>query len=187
MSRKLPPWVEAQGYVAGQTQRRIEDLFTEHLEGKVTRTGLIAQLMVWLRITAEKAVALADKYTTLQLEEIDGKPRQPQGWTFTQLPEGDELLLDELSDNYPEDTDEDHRGAALAALVVTGRAYTLGALQQGRQASLRGHEVRYWRRGVEPGACEICHDLADGILPMDQEPWFHKGCGCTQEPVLPGH
>ena len=184
---KLPPWVDAQAYVANRTQGQIEELFKDHQNGQMTRSALIGRLMVLLRTTAEGAVTLADKYTSLQLEELDGKPRQPGGWAFTQLPDGDDLLLDDLATAYPDDTAEDRRSKALAALVVSGRAYTLGALQQGRQAALRGQEVRYWTRGVESNACEICHDLADGILPIEQQPWFHKGCGCTQEPVLPNN
>lgn len=186
MSWKLPPWVEAQGYVAGRTEGQVTELFEKHRAGDLSRPGLIAELVVLLRVTAETAVALADKYTSLQLEAIDGKPRQPGGWVVP-LATSEDALLEELTQAYPEDVDEDHMEGVLGALVVAGRSYTLGALQNGRQAALKGQEVAFWRRGVESGACEICHDLADGILPMDQEPWFHKGCGCTQEPVLPGH
>ena len=177
--KPLPPWVRVQARVADDTEARVKALFRRHERGELNRSELVVELAVALRTSVAVAILLADKYTAMELDRLPG------GWVPDDDEQADEVILQELHDAYPDEADEDHRAAVLGALVVVGRAITLDALQQGRTMALKGHGVRYWRRSPEPGACEVCHDLADGIVSIDQVMGTHRGCGCGQEPVLP--
>lgn len=181
MKRKqpLPPWVAVQARVADDTEAKVKALFRRHERGELNRSELVVELAVLLRTSVAVAILLADKYTAMELGKLPG------GWVPADDEDADEVILQELNDAYPDEAADDHRAAVLGALVVVGRAITLDALQQGRTQALKGQDVRYWRRSPEPGACEVCHDLADGIISIDQVMWTHRGCGCGQEPVLP--
>lgn len=177
--RNLPPWVTVQARVADDTEAKVKALFARHERGELNRSELVVELAVALRTSVAVAIALADKFTAMELGRLPG------GWVPDDDAHADEVILQELHDAYPDEVDDDRRAAVLGALVVVGRAVTLDALQQGRTMALKGHDVRYWRRSPEPGACEVCEDLADGIISIDQVMWTHRGCGCGQDPVLP--
>lgn len=69
------------------------------------------------------------------------------------------------------------------AATVLASAVTLAAVQEATQRAYREHRVGYWTRVVESGACEVCTDLRDGVMPASAEPWFHRGCGCSTRPI----
>ena len=175
----LPPWVTVQARVADDTEAKVKALFARHQRGVLNRAELVVELAVMLRTSMAVATILADKYTAMELGKLPG------GWVPDDDEQADEVIVAELTEAYPDEVDDDHRPAVLGALVVVGRAITLDALQQGRTMALKGHDVRYWRRSPEANACEVCEDLADGIVSIDQVMWTHRGCGCGQEPVLP--
>lgn len=177
--KPLPPWVRVQARVADDTEAKVRALFARHERGELNRSELVVELAVLLRTSTAVAIALADKYTALELGKLPG------GWVPDDDEAADEAVLAEVHAAYPDEVDADHRAAVLSALVVAGRAVTLDALQKGRTMALKGHDVRYWRRSPEAGACEVCEDLADGIVPIAQVMWTHRGCGCGQDPVLP--
>ena len=177
--KPLPPWVTVQARVADDTEAKVRALFRRHERGELNRSELVVELAVMLRTSMAVSIALADKYTAMQLGRLPG------GWVPDDGEQIDEAVLAEVHAAYPDEVPDDHRPAVLSALVVVGRAVTLDALQKGRTMALKGHDVRYWRRSPEANACEVCEDLADGIVSIDEVMWTHRGCGCGQEPVLP--
>lgn len=177
--KPLPPWVRVQARVADDTEAKVRALFRRHERGELNRSELVVELAVLLRTSVAVAVALADKFTAMELGKLPG------GWVPDDDEDADEAVLAEVHAAYPDEVAEDRRAAVLGALVVVGRAVTLDALQQGRTMALKGHDVRYWRRSPEANACEVCEDLADGIVSIEETMWTHRGCGCAQEPVLP--
>lgn len=74
---------------------------------------------------------------------------------------------------------------AAAAVAVLGRSQVMETAQDTYQRGMREQGVEYWTRDVEPDACEMCQDLATGILPTSTQMIHHKGCGCTQRPFDP--
>lgn len=179
MSAPLPPWVFVQEQVRDDVRAKITDAYAEHEAGKLTRPELVARLVVLLKVTVEVATSLADQYTTLQMEDIDGKPRQPTGQFVTWLPEAEGELTDELQAAFSAPD-------VAEALMVAGSAVTLAHMQEARQAALKDQGAEFWVRGVEADACELCQDLGTGIMPMSTPMYHHKGCGCSQEPITPG-
>ena len=49
---------------------------------------------------------------------------------------------------------------------------------------MRQQGIPAWTRVLNGDACELCQSLAGDVLPGDAEMYHHKGCGCTQRPVL---
>src|SRR5699024_9114402 len=62
-----------------------------------------------------------------------------------------------------------------AAVAVLGSAFALEAYQSTYGAGMASRGVRYWRRVPNPGACEVCIDLSEGIVSTDVPMWHHKG------------
>ena len=60
-----------------------------------------------LRTSTAVALALADKYTAMELGRLPG------GWVPDDDEDADEVILQELHDAYPDEVDEDHRAAVL--------------------------------------------------------------------------
>lgn len=179
MTTPLPPWVFVQEQVRADVRAKVATAYAEHVAGKLPRPELVARLVVLLKVTVEAATSLADKFTVVQMEDIDGQRRETTGQFVTWLPEAEGELVDELQAAFSAPD-------VAEALMVAGSAVTLAHMQEARQAALKDQGAEFWVRGVEADACEICTDLATGILPMSQAPWFHKGCGCSQEPIEPG-
>ena len=69
------------------------------------------------------------------------------------------------------------------AVAVMGSAFALASLQESFGRGMKDQGVELWVRAPNPGACDMCMDLADVYLPVTVEMFHHKGCGCIQKPV----
>ncbi len=89
----------------------------------------------------------------------------------------------------------DHRPELATIAATTGvdladsyathaRATTLATAQDAYGQAMVAQRVPSWTRVLNSGACELCQDLAGAVLPGDAEMYHHRGCGCTQRPVL---
>jgi len=67
---------------------------------------------------------------------------------------------------------------------VLARSESLSAAQDAYTEGMRQQGIPAWTRVLNSGACELCRDLAGDVLPGDAEMYHHKGCGCTQRPIL---
>lgn len=179
MSKPLPTWGFVQEQVRDDVRTRVLGAYGEHEDGKLTRAQLVARLVAVLKVTSSQAATLADQFTALEMEEIDGKRRQPTGNFDALLDDDDALLVDELQASWSKPDPAE-------ALAVAGTAITLLALQSSRESALKDQGAEYWTRGVETDACELCQDLSTGIMPMSTPMFHHRGCGCSQDPIIPG-
>lgn len=69
------------------------------------------------------------------------------------------------------------------AVAVMGSAFALASMQESFGRGMKSQGVELWVREPNPGACEMCTDLADVYLPVTVEMFHHKGCVCIQKPV----
>ncbi|TLP75513.1 hypothetical protein [Nesterenkonia sphaerica] len=71
----------------------------------------------------------------------------------------------------------------VAAMGIAGAAIVMAAYQSTTHRAMTDQGVSFYRREVEPDACEICRDMADIVLPTTHQQWHHKGCRCVAVPV----
>lgn len=147
---------------------------------EITDQQHTVETMAVLILAISEAAAVADAGAAIELTRL---------WKRHVLPLG--LVAD------PENIDTDLRILVIdmvasdtweadpeAATGVLARAVVLGTAAEVYGTALRKQGVKRWTRLPNSGACEICMELADGSeLPMDQEMWHHKGCGCVQKPT----
>lgn len=163
----------------GRTAQRVADQLTalhaRYEAGRITREEFVALALAFLDAARARAVALADLALAAELSRLRRTVVNPVG--LEPPPPLTEDIVTDTLDSEP------YRLDALAAVAVLGRAVTLDAAQQATQDGMRAHEVRYWTREPNAGACEVCEDLADGLVSVEEVMWTHKGCGCAQRPV----
>lgn len=163
----------------GRAAQRVADqlvaLHARHEAGRITREEFIALALAFLDAARARAVALADVALAAELSRLRSRIVNPLG-----LPPPAALEESVVADALDSDP---YRADALAAVGVLARAVTLHAAQEATQEGMRAQEVRFWTRDPNAGACEVCEDLADGLVSTDEVMWTHKGCGCSQRPV----
>lgn len=143
--------------------------------GRLDRDRLIKLLIATIVIRADTAVKLADLALATQLSVLRQRVVAPIG----------------LSTNLDKSAARFRPGVVAAvaaanrvhAVTVEARSAVLASAQDAFQEGMQDHGVTHWARVPNTGACEVCQDLANGIVPIKQQPWFHKGCGCTTTPV----
>lgn len=163
----------------GRAAQRVADqlvaLHARHEAGRITREEFIALALVFLDAARARAVALADVALAAELSRLRRTVVNPVG--LEPPPSLTEDVVNGTLDSDP------YRLDAVAAVAVLGRAVTLDAAQRATQDGMRAQDVGYWTRVPNTGACEVCEDLADGLVSVDEVMWTHKGCGCAQRPV----
>lgn len=164
--------------LARLAQRVADQLTALHARlegGTLDEDGFLDLALALLDGARARAVALADLALAAELSALRGRVILAVG-IEPPAPLPASVVTDTLdSDQYAID--------AAAAVAVLGRAVTLDAAQLATQDGMRAHGVRYWTREPNAGACEVCEDLADGLVSVDEVMWTHKGCGCAQRPV----
>lgn len=143
--------------------------------GQLDRQEFIQILTGTLVVRADEAAQLADIALATQLTALRNRVVVPIGLT-TDL----DATAARVQPEVDAAVDSDNRVYAVAVLA---RALVLNTAQDVFQQGMSDHGVEYWKRVPNTGACEVCQDLADGIVPIEQEPWFHKGCGCATTPI----
>lgn len=158
-----------------------EDLLAHHARleaGEITTEEFILLATALLVRAKARGVALADLAAAAELSALRGITVPAVGLP---VPDGVEeattLAVEEML------TSASYVAGAAAAVAVLGRSQALAAVQEATLTAYREHGVSYWTRVVDSGACEVCIDLADGVMPTTAAPWHHKGCGCSTQPV----
>lgn len=123
---------------------------------------------------AQRARAIGDLSVASQLTRLTRQIAVPSGV------EPDESIPSEASAAIREQTetqayDQDPR----TAMGVAGAAVVMTAMQQGISDAMRTNRVEYFTRTTNPGACDICEEMAGVVLPADVPMWHHKGCMCV--------
>ena len=149
-------------------------LHTRYEEGQLTRSEFVTTATAFLDGAAARATALADVALAAEVSRLRRQVAIPLGLAPTPVQES--VVTEALdSPQYEQD--------GPGAVEVLARAVTLAAAQDATQNGMRQHEIKYWTRDPNAGACEVCEDLADGLVTVDQVMWTHKGCGCARRPV----
>ncbi|MGD7706339.1 hypothetical protein [Microlunatus sp. Y2014] len=143
--------------------------------GQLDRDRLITLLVGLLVVRADEAAQLADVALATQMSELRNQVVAPLGLT-TDL----DATAAQLEPEVEEAVDSDNRAYAVAVL---GRALIMGTAQNAFHTGMQIHGVTTWKRVPNRGACEVCEDLASGLVSINDVMWTHKGCGCTQQPI----
>ena len=167
-------YTETLDKLATTTAAQVDAAFRSWQQGLITQADFLAVAAAYLTAAGNQGTALADVALAVWLSVELGEAVPVLG------------LLPRQVDHRPE-------LATIAALVgidlaqrfaTYARATTLATAQDayGQAMTVRG--VPGWTRVLNAGACELCQDLAGDALPGDAPMYHHKGCGCTQRPVL---
>lgn len=159
---------QAQGATLGLWERWEAGDLTEAQFRALATTALVQQAA---RGTALADVALAASLTKLTraIAVTTGEMEDP---TEDATATVDETLASEPYSRDP-----------AGAVGVMGAAFAAGAMQDAYSKGMRDQGVKFWTRVPDPGACDLCQDLADAVLPVSVDMYHHKGCGCVAQPV----
>lgn len=163
------------GAVAERVADQLTALHSRYEAGALTLGEFVDLALAFLDASRAQAVALADLALAAELSLLRDALVAPLG-IEPPAPLPATAVVETLdSEQYAAD--------AAAAVGVLARAVTLAAAQEATHEGMRRHDVTHWTRDPNPGACEVCTDLANGIVPVGDAMWTHKGCGCAQRPV----
>lgn len=138
-----------------------------------TRQGTYYGQLTYAEIVALFLDTAPDYTGVLDPSEQAGQPRE-------QLATAIDTLLE----------DEEGLGGGLdARLERLGYSVTVKTVQDSYQTELqRDSEVSGWVRGLDAGACELCHywHRSGRVWPREHPMPTHHGCRCQQVPVIGG-
>lgn len=110
---------------------------------------------------------------------VTGAGGQAEAARWTDMARLEQAVSTILQSRKPETNGSRIERLGRAEVVETGQASMYDALQ-----TTEG--VEGWRRDLEPGACEMCSWWERGgrVWPKAHPMPRHKGCECTQEPIV---
>ena len=167
-------YTETLDKLATTTAAQVLAAFESWQEGLIEYAHFLAVAAAYLSAGGNRATALADTALAAFLTTATAAPVPTLG------------LIPPEVDHRPE-------LATIAALVgidlaqrfaTYARATTLATAQDAYGDAMTERGIPGWTRVLNGGACELCQDLAGDVLPGDAPMYHHKGCGCTQRPVL---
>lgn len=163
--------------LASSADRRIQALYARLVAGEITVEQFLTLASAIVAQDQSRAVGMADvalAATLTVLAVSGGTTRTPVGL----LPEVDRELIVERLRVALADPDP------VAALRVEVRDVVLESAQVAYGVAMQRQGVKRWTRALNAGACVLCRDLAGDVLPADARMYRHKGCGCSQRPIL---
>jgi hypothetical protein len=160
--------------LATTTEKQVLAAFGSWQEGLIAQADFLAVAAAYLSAAGNRATALADTALAAYLTAHTGTAIPVLG------------LLPPEHDHRPVlATIAAMSGVDLAERFATyARATPLAVAQDAYGQAMTEREIPGWTRVLNAGACELCHDLAGPVLPGSAPMFHHKGCGCTQRPVL---
>lgn len=157
----------------------LERLWERHEDGDITfeeYTGLASAVIAK---AAQQARAIGDLSVAAQLTKLNQQIEVASGETVDDdLPSEAAAAIQEQTDTQSFDHDPG------PAMGVAGAAVVMGAMQAAIQRSMQANKVEYFTRTANPGACEICEEMAGVTLPAHVEMWHHKGCMCVPTIII---
>lgn len=171
---------EIMAELATTTQDDLLALHARYLTGELGYEEFLALAVALLVRTAARGTALADVGVAADLTAQLGEPVPTVG-----LPPPDRSAALASAALVALLASETYRTDPEPAVAVLARAHTLDAVQTATTTAMREHEdvVTGWTRVLNTGACSLCQDLAGEVLPVEADPYHHKGCGCSTRPV----
>ncbi len=170
----MTPYTETLHTLATATEAQVLAAFNSWQAGRITLAGFLAVADAYLTAAGNQGTALADTALAAFLTVQTGRAVPVLG------------LLPRHVDHRPAlATIAATTGVDLAERYAThARAVTLATAQDAYGQAMTERSIPGWTRVLNGGACPLCQDLAGDVLPGDAEMYHHKGCGCTQQPVL---
>lgn len=160
--------------LASSADRRIQALYARLVAGEITVEQFLTLASAIVAQDQSRAVGMADVALAATLTVSGGTARTPVGL----LPEVDRELIVERLRVALADPDP------VAALRVEVRDVVLETAQIAYGVAMQRQGVKRWTRALNAGACVLCRDLAGDVLPAYARMYRHKGCGCSQRPIL---
>lgn len=167
-------YAEQVAALANSTNETVQALYIRYLAGEITEDMFVALATTALTVGDSKAAALADAGVVAALTVMTAEVVLPVGIPAPKPPPNllRQIIVDALADDEPK-----------RALETGARGRTLETAQHAYKSGLESHEVKFWTRAPNSGACPACQNLAGQVMPIDKEMWTHKGCSCTQKPA----
>ncbi len=167
-------YTETLDRLATATEEQVVAAFESWQDKLIDYADFLAVATAYLSAAGNRATALADTALAAFLTTATAAPVPVLG------------LLPPEVDHRPElATITAMTGVVVAdKLTVYARATTLATAQDAYSEGITRRGIPGWTRVLNGGACELCQDLAGPVLPGDVPIYHHKGCGCTQRPVL---
>ncbi|MBA5846264.1 hypothetical protein [Gordonia amicalis] len=162
--------------LAQSTSEAVQALYDRFLAGELTEELFVELAITALTVNDHRAATLADvgvaAVLTAQLRTV----ALPVGIPAPNPPKSllRNLIREALDDPDPR-----------TKLETAARGRTLETARECYASGLRRHEVQFWKRVPNSGACPACQNLAGTVLPIDTPMWHHTGCACTQQPATP--
>lgn len=160
--------------LATTTAAQVLAAFESWQAGRIEYADFLAVAAAYLTAAGNKGTALADVALAAFLSVHTGRAVPTLGMVPPEV---------------------DHRPALATIAAATGvdlaeqfathaRATTLATTQDAYGQAMTERSIPGWTRVLNGDACPLCQDLAGPVLPGDAEMFHHRGCGCTQQPVL---
>ena len=160
--------------LATDTEAQVLAAFRSWQEGNIPQADFLAVSSAFLAAGGNRATALADLSLAAFLSAATGRAVPTLGIVPPEVDHRPELATIAAT-----------TGVDLAEQYAThARATTLAAAQDAYGQAMVERNIPGWTRVLNGGACPLCQDLAGDVLPGHAEMYHHKGCGCTQRPVL---
>lgn len=159
-------------------RERLEALAARYEAGEISWDQFHALATTEATRRSSAASSLAVLAVAAELSRLSRRPRS----TSTARPDFD--LEEHAYDAITEQTGTQSFSLdPVTAMGIAGAAIVMDAYQSTTNRAMRDQNVSFYRREVEPDACEICLDMSDIVLPTTREQWHHKGCRCVAVPV----
>lgn len=148
----------------------------------ISRADKAVRLAGLINRSNSQAAALAEHFTSRQLEALTGRPVPATG--ILPIDESDRLLKAAKTALTDRDT-------ALERVERLARSEPLATAQTSVTEALSGQKVGRggyigWTRQLNAGACEMCQRWAraDRVWPADHRMPRHPNCACVQHIVI---
>lgn len=158
---------------------RVVAIWKSYTEGDLTHDEAVDLIALTVASANERATVLADLGLAATLTLATRTPVTPSGVT---RPLGDRARLAQAARTLLAVT-----GVSEERVARLGRSEPLNAAQKARGDAMASSElVEGWTRGLDGKPCQLCKWWGrDGrVFPKDHNMPRHKGCTCTQNPVL---
>lgn len=164
--------------VADGGRSELERLYRRHDTGDLDFNEFLALAVTDGTRRSEAAASLASLAVAMEASRAGGELRPPTAPEWSDDPVGTVRMA-----VMEQTTTQSYALDPAAAMGICGAAVVMAAYQEATNRAMRDQQVEFYRREVEPDACEICADMADIILPVSHDQWHHKGCQCVAVPV----
>ncbi|MFW0784861.1 hypothetical protein AAFP35_10085 [Gordonia sp. CPCC 206044] len=168
-------YTDTMAALAASTDERVQALYGRYTSGEITADEFVAMAIGILAQGESRAVSLADLALAGALTAATGRVRTPVGLLPDHGAEqrAAQAIREAFDDFEPP-----------AKLTINIRDAVLETAQRSYGTAMRRQGVERWTRKLNTGACELCHDLAGDTLPASADMYRHKGCGCSQKPII---